>query len=320
MDAKRRILVVLNPRGGQADPATIEQSLERVLSIRYWETTVYSVTTDSDLHEQIHEATRPGYDIVVAAGGDGTVSAVADSLVGMDVPLAILPVGTANTLARELGVPLALDRACELIAGPNETRVIDVMRVRDRHYCLNVSAGISEKAMRDTSGKSKQRFGVFAYIYSGLRALAGLQSHRFELEIDGQQVIARASDILVVNGDVPMPSFMRPSGSRLDDERLVVYIARAANLLDYMILAVHLLAGLERRDRRVRQLDCFRSMHISALPPVALQADGDSVGYTPVDITLVPKALKVIVPPPAPDALAEAGAIIERVRRQVTGT
>lgn len=312
-----KMLVVLNPKGGQADPDSLQQALNRHCRPDEWQVRVYEVKDGEDLGAVVRAAVAEGYSVVAAAGGDGTVSSVANFLIGADVPLAILPVGTGNALARELGLPLALDRACALIAGEHQIRLIDAMQVGD-HYCLlNVSAGLSAISMRETTGASKHRYGMLAYILTAFRGLAGFQPRRYELEIDGLPVMARASDVLVVNGTTPVVSLRRPGpGHQLDDGVLGVYVIRARTLRDYLASVWVMLWRLEGRDRRVRSYDAHRSVKLDAHPTAVLQADGDALGETPVTIHLVRRALKVIVPPPTFDPLAEAGAMIERVRRQ----
>lgn len=312
-----KLLVVLNPKGGQADPAALRQALSRHCPPSVWHVRIYEVTDNEDLATAVHEAVRDGYSVVAAAGGDGTVSSVANALIGTGVPLAILPVGTGNALARELGLPMALDRACALIAGDHQIRVIDVMQVGDRYCLLNVSAGLSAISMRETTGESKHRYGMLAYLLTALRALAGFQPRRYNLEVDGTPITARASDVLVVNGSTPVASLRRVGPSlQLDDGILGVHIVRARTLLDYVASLWVMLWRREGQDRRVRMYSAHSSVKLDAQPTAVLQADGDALGETPVTINLVRWALEVIVPPPAPDPLAEAGAMIERVRRQ----
>ncbi len=318
MDAKEdsmpKMLVVLNPKGGQADRASLDGALGRHCPPTDWEVHIHESVDGEDFAPVIQEAVKAKYDVVAAAGGDGTVSAVANTLVGTDVPLAILPVGTGNALARELGLPMALDRACALISGKHQLRVIDVMKVRDRYCLINVSAGLSAMAMRDTTGESKHRYGMLAYVLTAIRGLAGFQPRRYRLEIDANPINVRASDVLVVNGSTPVESLVRAGpGVQLDDGVMGVYVIRARTLLDLALTMLFMLWPSKGRDRRVRFFDAAKSVVLSAQPPAVLQADGDGIGYTPVTIELVRQALRVIVPLPPSDAFAEAGALIERV-------
>ena len=115
-----------------------------------------------------HEAQGRGFEMVVAAGGDGTVSAVAEGLVGTETPLGIIPLGTANVLARELGIPVELEGAVRLLAGAHGVTSIDAMKVGEKHYFTQVGVGIDAMMIRDTRREDKRRFGRIAYIWTAL--------------------------------------------------------------------------------------------------------------------------------------------------------
>src|SRR5690606_31252171 len=121
------------------------------------------------------EAIDAGAQLVIAAGGDGTVSAVADGLIGSDVPMGILPLGTANVLARELGLPLDPDATCAVLASSRETATLDVMRVGGRPFFTQVGVGLDSLMIRDTDTEAKQRLGRLAYLWTAAERLAGFQ-------------------------------------------------------------------------------------------------------------------------------------------------
>ncbi len=309
----KRIFVSLNPKGGHAEPEALEHTLDQCFRQAGWSYDLHKIVDGEDLPAIVRQAVKDGYDICVAAGGDGTVSAVANGLVGTEVPLGIIPVGTGNGLARELGLPMPPEKACDLIAGNHAVTDVDSMKVGEQHFILNVSAGLSAMAMRDTSGESKHRLGRVAYLITGLRGLAGFQPRRFDLQIDGMHVVARASDVVVVNGSTPVKLLVSSGANHtLDDGEVGIYTIRARTILDYVALAWVLLWGLERRDRRIRVLHASQDISINTSRPVAVQADGESIGNTPVSISLVRKALRVIVPVPTGDDNPD---LIERVRR-----
>jgi diacylglycerol kinase family enzyme len=274
----------------------LRRALENQFLRRGLQYDVYEASGAEDLSCLVRSV-GAGYDVCVAAGGDGTVSAVAHALVELQVPLGIIPIGTANTLARELGIPLAVDKACALIAGEHGLLRIDAMLVAGRYRVLNVSAGFTALTMRDTTGESKRRLGTAAYIWTGLRALAGSQPVRFRLQVDGRPLSLGGSDVLVVNGTTPVQSFVRPGYShRLDDGELGVYVLRCRTIGDYLVSALRLLQDGRARDPRVRFFPARQKVHIASEPAVPVQADGDYIGQTPVEVTLVPKAVSVIVP------------------------
>src|SRR5918997_5241973 len=162
----KRVFVVLNPVAGTSVVDEVRRALDQ--HFLPGETT-YEVheTLKEDAVERIaREAQGRGYEMVVAAGGDGTVSAVAEGLVGTATPLGIIPLGTANVLARELGIPVELEGAVQLLAGAHGVTSIDAMKVGQKHYFTQVGVGIDALMIRDTKREHKRRFGRIAYLWT----------------------------------------------------------------------------------------------------------------------------------------------------------
>jgi YegS/Rv2252/BmrU family lipid kinase len=238
-----------------------------------------------------------GCEIVVAAGGDGTVSAVADGVVGSTVPLAILPLGTANVLARELGIPTDLEGACALLAGPFATTSIDCMKVRDSYYVTQLGIGIDALMIRDTTREVKRRFGRIAYLWTAVSTLLGFQPRRFRLSIDGRKIHPRASQVVLANcGTLGQRPLRWGPDIRPDDGRVAVCIIRARTLFDYVAVSWHVLRGHPRPHPNIRYYRAERSVAVSTDHPLPAQADGEIIGQTPLEVRVVARALRVVVP------------------------
>jgi YegS/Rv2252/BmrU family lipid kinase len=220
-----------------------------------------------------------------------------DGLVYTGIPLGILPVGTVNALARELGIPLDLDQAVHLLAGERALACMDVGQVNDRYFALNASVGVSVSTMQATQARDKRRLGVFAYLVSGIKALVGAQPHRFEIEVDGRVEHYKASEVVVANGGaIGDPALRWGPDVSLHDGQLDLCVVRARSVLDYLVLAWKLLWGSQRRDRRLRCVRVRKSARIDAKRRMLVQADGDIVAETPMHVSVLPQAVQVIVP------------------------
>ncbi|MBX6315112.1 MAG: diacylglycerol kinase family lipid kinase, partial [Isosphaeraceae bacterium] len=231
---------------------------------------------------------------------DGTVSGVAEGLVGTVIPLGIIPLGTANVLARELGIPVDLEGACALLAGPKALDSIDAMRVDGRHYFTQIGIGIDALMIRDTRTEAKRRFGRWAYLWTAGTRLLGFQPRRFTLSVDGQALRLRASQIVLANvGTLGQPPLRWGPNIDPRDGRINVCIIRARTAADYARLAWHVVRGRHRQNPNVRYLVAERSIAITAGKPLPVQADGEIIGTTPVAVAVVPRALHVVVPPRA---------------------
>ncbi len=301
--AKERLLhvfIVLNPMAGKSTAADVRAALGRHFSAETWTQEVYETIGGEQVAAIVRAALARGCDLVVAAGGDGTVSEVAEALVHTGIPLGIVPVGTANVLARELGLPLDLDGACVLLASEHATNSIDAMQVGDKAFFLQIGVGIDSLMIRDTDRAAKRRFGRAAYLWNAIKWLIGYQPRRFTIVVDGRRLRPRAAQVLVANGGVlGMPPFSWGPHIRPDDGRIDVCVLSARALSDYLRVGWQVLIGHRRRGQHIRYYSAERSVVIDADRPLPVQADGEILGETPVQVRVVPDAVAVVVPQPS---------------------
>lgn len=299
--ATERMLVLLNPASGNADSDEVRQALGRHVTDGRLET--HEMAEGEDLGAVARDAVSKGFDMVVAAGGDGSVSAVANALVGSTARLGIIPLGTTNVLARELGIPLEIEEACALLAGPNATATIDAMRIGSTRYFTQVGVGVDALMIRDTTKENKKRFGSLAYLWTAAASLAGFEPRRFSIAVDDETLRPRASQIILANSGALGTSGLRWGADvRIDDGELDVCIVRARTVIDYLGVAWNVVFARHRLDWNLRYRKASRVVAIHADRPMPVQADGEVVGETPVEVFVEPGVLRVVVPPP--DAVA----------------
>lgn len=286
--------IVANPVAGNADTEELRRLLDEVLP--GWEYEIFETTGEEKISEVVAEALARDFDLIIAAGGDGTVSGVAAGLVNHQVPMAIVPIGTGNALARELGIPLDLEDAVKLLVEGFKTRQIDGMWVKGWLSVLSVGIGITSMTMQETGREQKRRFGLLAYLWTGLLQLSGLSLNRFELEIDGKIKKVRASEVFISNSRVVgVKPFNLGPDVRPDDGVMAVCVVRARTAWDYVRVVAQLATGRRRR----REIDCEGarcSVKVSANRELPVQADGEVVGSTPVEVQVIPAAVQVVVP------------------------
>ena len=289
--------VVLNPATSTKGS---EHRLCQHLSDAGWTVELYTTTGEECVAEVVRARLDgpPGVDMVVAAGGDGTVSGAADGVAQTDVPLGIVPLGTGDTFARELGIPLDSKAALDLMTGDHSVAEIDAMAVGDRFFVLNVSIGISGLMMRDTARVDKRRFGRMAYVWTGLKKLFGYQPHQFVLSVDGEdERVIRASEIAIVNsGALGDPSLRWSPQVELDDGRIDLCVVRARSILDYLSLALAVILRRHREEPGIRHRIVEREVVVDTQSDLPVQADGEYIGAAPVEVAVVPGAVRVVVP------------------------
>jgi YegS/Rv2252/BmrU family lipid kinase len=297
-DARQRLFVILNPVAGTSNREEIQQLLNQHCQDLGWDLEIFETSGEENIAEVARQASQRGATLVAAAGGDGTVNAVVNGLVHSQTPLVVLPVGTGNGLARALNIPLGLQDACQLMVGNFHTRRIDAMQVGDLYFVLNVSAGVSARAMQETDSDQKRRIGMLAYAQTILKDLTAVQPRRFNLTLDGMFVQVNAIEVLVSNGRVSgEPPFLFGSAGELADGELDVNIVTASNPADYARLAWDLLVTSKERVSELHDLVIQDRLLLEVEgDPLPVQGDGEVIGETPVEVRLVPQALQVVVP------------------------
>jgi diacylglycerol kinase (ATP) len=292
------VYVIMNPVAGNANSLDIRDTLENCFPPDRHRIEIYETSGDEDLTEITRQACENGADLVIAAGGDGTVAGVVNGLINTGVPLGLLPLGTGNGLARAMKVPLDPEEAIELLAGDYCLMDLDVMQAEDKYFILNVSAGASAKAMRATPPESKQQFGIAAYVWTIASELIGLSPRKYELLVDGIQMQVRAAEILVSNGTI-LTNPPEPLGHprEFTDSKLDVYIVQTRTLLDYLRTAWELFSKPQEKKTNIKHIQVSESIRIDTIgDSQPTQGDGEPLSETPVEIRLTPKAIKVIVP------------------------
>lgn len=254
------------------------------------------------------EAVDAGVDVVAAYGGDGTVAEVASGLVGSDVPLAILPGGTANVMSIELGIPRDFGAACALMATEQLlTRAVDVGQVDDRYFMLRVSVGLEAKMVEGTDRTLKDRLGTLAYGLSALRALREQEAIRYEFELDGKSVVEEGIACVIANsGNLGMQGLRLAADIDVGDGLLDVFVINNTNLATVRTLVASVLGqeGNAVSPEEEAPQDVDRTFHhwqakeilLRSTPAEVVQCDGEMIGETPKQIRVLPAAVKIVVP------------------------
>ncbi|MFO7914719.1 MAG: diacylglycerol kinase family lipid kinase [Candidatus Krumholzibacteriales bacterium] len=292
----KKILIIKNPAAGSFKKRELERSLEKNLAGVGVSMKVLEVDHSKPLRNQIEDNIHGGYDLVVAAGGDGTVAGVAGVLAGTDMPLGIIPSGTGNLLARELEIPLRTRKAVELLARDYSEKVIDVMCLDDRIFLSNIGVGLSGVTIRNLSRSDKKIWGFMAYIGATLKNLGKVRPQRFTVEADGEIMVIRSPEISISNSGIINRMVIPQSPEiRMDDGALDVCYVKADSIRDYPRLFLNL---IRRKPHYtiIRSLQVRNSITVESEKPADVQADGELMGRTPVTVKLLPRALRVIVP------------------------
>jgi YegS/Rv2252/BmrU family lipid kinase len=283
------IQVIINPASGKDEP--ILNVLNQVFKHHDIDWEVRITHKSGDATRFAREAAASGVELVASYGGDGTQMEVASGLIGTDVPMAILPGGTGNSMAHDLNIPNKLKEAVELICQSRNLRAIDVVQVDDRYFILRANTGTDES--QKASRESKDRFGNFAYVMEGARLLEQMPHARYKLTVDGQVIEEEGVSCIILNAGSIGQFIQLTSDIQLDDglvDILIVY-NKLKNLLavgSYLVDFQNVSASLQHWKGR--------QISVHADPPQPLWLDGEPVGKTPVSMQVISRAVRVLVP------------------------
>jgi diacylglycerol kinase (ATP) len=295
--------LIFNPISGQSnaeqDLAIIREMLEPHLHLE-----IHLTTPDTAAEQLVQDAIAAKADIIIASGGDGTVSAVAGALIGTNIPLGIIPRGTANAFSVALGITAAIApirSACQVILG-GYTRVVDAARCNGMPMILLAGIGYEAETVEKASRELKDRWGPLAYLMAGWQQLDTQELFETEIDIEGEVHQFQAGAITIAN-TAPITSILAQGGGQVisDDGLLDVTIATAETKLQAitgmlsMLGAALIKSGMEHQN--LVHL-CAKRMKVTTNPPQKVVLDGEIIGTTPIDIECLPGGLTVLVPKP----------------------
>lgn len=249
--------------------------------------------------ELAQAAIDDGCDIVIAHGGDGTIMDIAPALERTGRPIGILPAGTGNRLADNLGIPWESEAAARNIL-EGRARAIDLGSMTTaagvRHFAVAAGCGFDAEIMASISPKLKKTFGVAAYIAMGVPLAMNLPRARIRVDVDGKVQERDGVSVIIANCGEIIPSGRKFAEQiHLDDGVFDVFLLEAATFAGAVRVAWLLAMGRAIGDPRVTVMRGSR-VEVTAEPSMAAQADGDSWGRTPLTAELLGGALHVLAP------------------------
>src|SRR5262245_10746920 len=298
-----RTCIILNPNAGQDATARLRRRLGGAFAARNAPFDLITTQYAGHATEIARAAAELGFRAVCVVGGDGTLAEAATGLAGTTVPLAIIPRGTANQVARNLNIPIAFEAAVDVAVFGYATP-IDLGRINGRSFALVAGAGFDAAVMAAATRELKERWGFGAYVYAAVKEALSAAPARFRIRADEKELDVSAVTVMIANVGALFTTFL-PIRFPLAPEPMSSW---SDGLFDIMIVAPrafpHWATVLWKAARHQfggsNQLIHLqaREVRIEADPPVPVQIDGDPAGMTPMVATAVQRAARILLPAP----------------------
>ncbi|MGF1541099.1 MAG: methylglyoxal synthase [Pleurocapsa sp.] len=282
---------------GKQDLDLIKELLEPHLHLE-----VHLTSPDISPYELAQSAIASEADLIIASGGDGTVSSVAGAVIGTQIPLGIIPRGTANAFAMTLGIAQQIGqirRACEIILD-GKTMTVDAARCNDLPLILLAGVGYEAETIDKADREAKARWGSLAYIMAGWQQLDEQKLFDAEIEIEGEVKTFQAGAITIANAAPPTSVLAQGIGEVVANDGLLdITIATVDNKLQAVTTMLSMLgAALIKPNANHENIVHLRArkVKIATSPPQKVVLDGEIIGNTPLDIECLPQSLTVFTP------------------------
>lgn len=282
-------LIILNPA---ADSERALRKQARVQSLAR-DCVVCATTYTGEAEAMARRGVAEGFEKIVAAGGDGTINEVVNGLAGTSAMLGLLPIGTMNVFATELGLPVNNLELCWEIVNGDSIRAVDLPKANQKFFVQLAGVGLDAQVVKETSSNLKKNFGPLSYVISAVQIAARKPPKLFIQSEDAS--IDEGSFVLVGNGRLyggPFPFFKHAA---LDDGLLDVIVFKR---LGYLEIIKYLQDVIFSSEIRVPEIEYFqtRQLRVESDQSVPVELDGELVGNCPVEFSVRDRSLRVLVP------------------------
>ena len=286
---RRRLLVILNPAAGRRHRSRCQATLEHLTALGC-EVVLKETTAPGEATDLARAADPGSFDGVVAAGGDGTINEIINGLISINLPLAILPLGTANVLAAEIGLDLAPDSVARaIVEGPQ--RAISCGKAGERFFTQMAGVGFDAHVVENVDLALKRRIGKGAYVAEALRQAFRFGFPTYQVIADGERF--EAASVIVANGRHYAGRYLLAPEASIEEPAFQVCLFERGGPLAVARYGLALQTGSLPRRRDLRRI-LARKVRIEGPLGDPVQGDGDTIARLPVEISIVPDAVDLI--------------------------
>jgi diacylglycerol kinase (ATP) len=291
----KRARLIYNPTSGREEMKRRLPEILQRLERGGLETSTHATTGEGDATLAAAEAVERGFDVIIAAGGDGTLYEVINGMAEKNhrPPLGILPLGTTNDFARAMAIPKNLEAACDIIIHGHD-RVIDLGKANQRYFINIAGGGSLTELTYEVPSRLKTMLGQLAYYMKGFEKLPRLRPIELYIKADDQELHEEVMIFLITNTNSVAGFEKLCPDAAIDDGFMDVILIKKCNLVEMIRIATLALRGEHMNDPHVKH---FQTKHIQITSPdyVQLNLDGEFGGTLPGVFTVLPSHLRILV-------------------------
>ena len=294
----RSACLIFNPVAGQGNAEQDLATIKKILEPEF-ELDIQFTTPEVAGGELARRAVENNAETIIASGGDGTISAVAEALINTNIPLGAIARGTANAFANALNIPDTIEAACRVIVD-GATKKVDAGMCNGKPMILLAGVGFEAETVEDADREAKNRLGMLAYVLSGLKQLKEFEQFETIIETDDKVITVQANAVTIANAAPPTSILAQgTAGVVYDDGLLDVTIVAPQSRASAIAISYHLLQtasndeGAERDDIGYLRT---KKVKVTTNPPQKVVLDGEIVGNTPIEVECIPQGLIVFTP------------------------
>ena len=297
---RKTAVLIANPTSG----SYIHHATQITASVSFlhqhgWQATLQLTHEAGDAGRLTREAVAQQVDVVIAVGGDGTINEIIQELAGSETALGVLPSGTVNVWAREVGIPLDNAGAREVLLH-GQIRKIDLGQIDNRYFLLMVGIGFDGEVTHTIERKPLKRFGIVGYLIVAAWMGLGYRSFRVLLEMNSRVIKMNALQVIIGNTQLYAGALKYTWRAKCDDGLIDICVVRKQNFFGRIGVVLAFLLRHEKRQQWVRY-ETGQVVKIHTREPIAIQVDGEPFGHTthgdpPIILRIAANTLKVLVP------------------------
>lgn len=294
----RSAYLIFNPAAGQNDSQTDLARIQAILEPEI-QLEIHQTAQGKSAAQLVAQALEKGTEMIIASGGDGTLSTTAEALIGTGIPFGIIPRGTANAFAAAMRIPQSIEAACETILA-GKTRTIDTASCNGQPMVLLAGIGYEAETIAQADRTAKNRFGVLAYIFSGIQQLRRMRSFKAEIETEDQSLKLKAVAITIANAAPTTSILAQGAAEVIADDGLLDLTVVTSRTRKSFIAAMFQLLRSGFNNTAVKREDVIylrtKQIRVKTKPRQKIVIDGNLRGKTPVEIESIPNGLTILVP------------------------